>query len=473
MAQSTQGTPELPQTTLERVRQAVVGRAKDFRDPLTHRKLSLIAFLAWVGLGADGLSSSAYGPDESFRALNEYTYLGACLALATAVTILVISRCYNRIIEHFPHGGGGYVVATSLLGQYAGLASGSALLVDYVLTITASIASGGDAVFSLLPHECAAYKLPVEYATIIALITLNLRGVKESVTVLIPIFVVFLGTHLMLIGGAIISHVPQVPAVAHEMSTGFQQGMSQLGLWGLLLVFLRAYSMGGGTYTGIEAVSNGLGILREPRVETGKRTMAYMAISLSATAGGILLCYMLLRVRPVEGQTLNAVLANRFAGAFAPGGWPIGAAFVVVTIGAEAVLLLVAAQTGFIDGPRVMSNMATDFWLPRRFAGLSDRLTMQNGILLMGGAAMLTLAYTRGRISTLLVMYSLNVFLTFTLSQLGMIRFWTRGRRIREWLNRDLLVHGVGFVLCASILGIMIIEKFSEGAWITLSLIHI
>jgi len=143
---------------------------------------------------------------------------------------------------------------------------------------------------------------------------------------------------------------------------------------------------------------------------------------------------------------------------------------VVATMFAEAVLLIVAAQAGFIDGPRVMANMAVDSWLPKRFSAVSDRLTTQNGILFMGFAAVATLLYTRGHIETLLVMYSLNVFLTFSLSESGMVRFWIRSRTMyREW-KKHLSIHGAGLVLCLSIFCVMLYEKFTEGAWITLGI---
>src|SRR5579864_6979515 len=136
----------------ERLKLLLVGKPRDIDDPDLFHKVSLIAFLAWVGLGADGLSSSAYGPDEAFKALGEgHQFMAVYLALATASTVFIISFAYSRIIEHFPTGGGGYVVATKLLGSTAGVISGSALLVDYILTITTSIASGADAIFSFLP----------------------------------------------------------------------------------------------------------------------------------------------------------------------------------------------------------------------------------------------------------------------------------------------------------------------------------
>src|SRR5438309_8892724 len=143
--------PPLRPTGVQRFKRILLGRPKDLQDPHLFRHISLAAFLAWVGLGADGLSSSAYGPQEAFKNLGEHTYLAVFLAAATAFTVLIIAAAYSRVIEHFPFGGGGYVVASRLLGPRVGVVSGSALLVDYVLTISISIAAGGDAVFSVLP----------------------------------------------------------------------------------------------------------------------------------------------------------------------------------------------------------------------------------------------------------------------------------------------------------------------------------
>lgn len=460
----------IPQTIREKIWHGILGRARDPHDPQLAHHLSLVAFLAWVGLGVDGLSSSAYGPDEAYRVLGEYSYLGVALAFATAFTVLVISYAYGKLIEHFPHGGGGYVVATQLLGKPAGVISGSALLVDYVLTITVSIASGGDAIFSLVPVQYHYFKIPLEFLAILFLILMNLRGLKESVSVIVPFFMLFVVTHIILIFGGIGSHLGDFPALVEHTVSGYQHGISSIGKWGLFLVFLRAYSMGGGTYTGIEAVSNGVASLREPRVATAKRTMLYLTVSLSLTAGGLLVNYMLFNVKPVEGQTLNAVLAHAFAGNWKLAGLNVGYWFVFITILSESILLLVAAQTGFIDGPRVMANMAVDSWLPRKFAALSDRLTMQNGIVLMGMAAIATLLVTQGKISILVVMYSINVFITFSMSQLAMIRYWLFSRKTQRGWKRNVIIHGVGFVLCFTILGIMVVEKFVEGAWATVVL---
>ncbi len=458
-----QNDSEQESTLLDKVVQTVVGAPKNIKDPSLFHKLSLVPLLAWIGLGADGLSSSSYGPEEAFRALGRHSYLAVFLALATSLTVLIISYAYSRIIERFPHGGGGYIVATQTLGPRSGVVSGNALLVDYMLTITVSIAACGDALFSFLPLGWHPIKIYFELFLILMLIVLNLRGVRESVTFLAPIFIVFVITHIFLIGYGIFSHLPQIGPVVQGIRNDFNAGLVSLGGMGMLALFLRAYSLGGGTYTGIEAVANGMQILREPKVQTGKRTMLYMAVSLAFTASGLFFCYLLLKVNPGQGKTLNSILANALYS-----DWSFGYSLALVTILSEGALLYVAAQAGFIDGPRIMANMAIDSWLPHRFASLSERLTMHNGILLMGGASILLLFYTGGNVSSLVVMYSINVFLDFSLSQLGMSVHYIRCRREeRDW-KRQLPVHLVAFLLCFTILVVTVREKFLEGGWITL-----
>src|SRR5574340_836935 len=186
-------------TALKKLRETIIGKPRDPMNPETRRHIVLIAFLAWIGLGADGLSSSAYGPEETFLALGGHAALGVYLAIAAAVTVFIISLAYNQVIELFPNGGGGYKVATQLIGPHAGLVSGAALIVDYVLTIAISIASGADAVFSLLPVAAQSFKLPTEIGMALVLMTLNLRGIKESIVVLLPIFLGFFLSHVFLI----------------------------------------------------------------------------------------------------------------------------------------------------------------------------------------------------------------------------------------------------------------------------------
>jgi hypothetical protein len=190
-----------------------------------------------------------------------------------------------------------------------------------------------------------------------------------------------------------------------------------------------------------------------------------MAISLAVLSGGLFTCYLLWNVQPVPGQTLNAVLAN---GVF--GSWPLGGLLALITIFSEAALLCVAAQTGFIDGPRVMANMAIDSWLPRSFALLSERLTMTNGILLMGGSALLIMIFTRGSIIILVTMYAINVFLTFSISEFGMSRFFYKNRATEKDWKRHIPIHLIGLVLCSTILTITLFEKLGQGGWFTLLL---
>jgi amino acid transporter len=455
--------PEHEQTFLEKIKHRLIGAPRDINEPSIFHKLSLIPLLAWIGLGADGLSSSSYGPEEAFKALGSHTYIALFLGLATALTVFIISYAYSRIIEHFPHGGGGYIVATHTINENVGVVSGCALLIDYMLTITVSLVSCGDALFSFLPLSFQKYKLFFVVFLIIFLVLMNLRGVKESVTILAPIFIIFVITHVLLIGYGILSHVPQIKPLYGELKGSFRQDLSVLGMVGIFSIFLRAFSLGGGTYTGLEAVSNGMQIMREPKVHTGKRTMAYMATSLALTAGGLFFCYFMFRIQPVEGRTLNAILADSMFG-----NWPLGYWLALITILSEGALLIVGAQAGFIDGPRVMANMAVDSWFPRRFAALSERFSMQNGVLVMGVAALVLLIYTHGSVSALIIMYSINVFLTFSLSQFGMARFYIKNRdKDRKW-KQHVPIHIVGLTLCLTILIITIYEKFGEGGWVTL-----
>jgi len=457
-----QGIPDHEPTFIEKVKRALIGAPRNVTEPSIFHKLSLIPLLAWIGLGADGLSSSSYGPEEAFRALGQHTYLAISLALATAFTVVVISYAYSRIIEHFPQGGG-YIVATHTISKDAGVISGCALLVDYMLTITVSLVSCGDAIFSFLPLPLQKYKLTFVGFLIILLVVLNLRGVKESVKMLTPIFVIFVITHAVLIAYGIVSHAGQVRPLVGTLSGDFAGGLSALGILGMTGIFLRAFSMGGGTYTGIEAVSNAMNVMREPKVQTGKRTMVYMATSLAITAGGLLVCYLLFNIRPTEGRTLNAILCESVFG-----NWPMGNTIALVTIFSEGALLVVAAQSGFAGGPAVMANMAIDRWLPRRFAALSERLTMQDGVLLMGAAAFVLLVYTRGSITSLVIMYSINVFVTFSLSQFGMARFFVKNKdKDKDW-KKHIVIHLIGLVVCVTILVVTLYEKFEEGGWVTL-----
>jgi amino acid transporter len=453
-------------TLLKKLKTLILGGKHNIEDTSLFHKLSLIAFFAWVGLGADGLSSSCYGPEETFLALQGHLHLSIFVAIMSGLTVLIIAASYSQIIELFPTGGGGYLVASKLLSPATGMVSGCALLIDYVLTITISVASGADALFSFLPPALLPYKLAFAILGVLLLTVMNMRGVKESVLPLVPIFLTFVITHAFIILYAFVMHAGNLGEIVSATRADVARSQAELGLGGMILLLLRAYGMGAGTYTGIEAVSNGLPILREPRVKTGKRTMRYMAFSLALTVMGLMIAYLLFRVTPQAGKTLNAVLFETMTQ-----GWgKSGTAFVLVTLLSEAALLFIAAQAGFLDGPRVLSNMALDRWFPTKFAMLSDRLVTQKGILLMGGAALLTMILTNGSVKYLVVLYSINVFITFFLSQLGMVRHWWQVRSEEGRWRKKLFVNGVGMALTFFILMTLTIIKFHEGGWITLLL---
>ncbi|GGB97341.1 APC family permease [Pseudoduganella buxea] len=450
-----------------KIREIILGKALDPMASETRHSMALVAFLAWVGLGADGLSSSAYGPEETFKALGAHTHLGLYMAIATAVTVFIIALAYNQVIELFPTGGGGYRVATKLVGPYLGLISGCALILDYVLTIAISIASGVDALASFLPLWFQPYKLSAEAFFIGLLIVMNLRGLKEAITILLPIFIGFVLTHLVLIVYGIAAHASYlpdlVPATLNE-TTDLAGSIGWAGVAGMLLL---AYSQGGGTYTGLEAVSNNVNLLAEPRVRTGKMTMLYMALSLAVTASGIILLYLLWDASPIAGETLNATTFRRIIENANPGGDVANQIMLAVVLAFEAGLLFVAANTGFLGGPSVLSNMAADSWVPHKFRYLSTRLVTQNGILVMGIAALAILFWTGGSVTLLVVLYSISVFLTFAISLFGLCLYWFRNRRKGTYWLRRLLLSAVGFLICAGILVILLVERFAQGGWAT------
>ncbi|MBA3661503.1 MAG: APC family permease [Gammaproteobacteria bacterium] len=433
-------------------------------NPNARKNISLIALFAWIGLGADALSSSCYGPEESFLALGVHAPLALYVMGIMVVTIFIISFGYNQVIELFPSGGGGYKVASRLLHPYVGLVSGAALLVDYVLTIAVSIASGTDAIFSFLPVTMVPYKLYVEAGAIFLLLVMNLRGLKEVIRILLPIFIGFVVVHFILIVYGIAAHSKGLPTVVPATIQETSQFAQAVGWISVLGLILHSYSLGAGTYTGLEAVSNNVQRLAEPRVKTGKRTMLYMAISLSFTAGGLILLYLLWDAHPVPGMTLNAVVFHSILGDSS-----FGHAALIITLALEAGLLFLAANSGFAAGPSVLANLAVDGWVPNRFRHLSNRLVIQNGLILYGFAAAGVLYITSGKVSVLVVLYSINVFITFSLALLGISVYWIKHRVTPAW-KWHFLFSIFACLVTTSILCVTLFYKFAAGGWLTILL---
>lgn len=447
--------------TLKRI---LLGAPLDPMSENTRHRLTLVALLAWIGLGADALSSSCYGPEEAYLALGANNHLAIFISLLTVITVFIISLGYNQVIELFPGGGGGYKVATRLLHPYVGLVAGAALIVDYILTIAISIASGSDAIFSFLPLWMSVYKLPVELGFVIALMWLNLRGMKEAIIVLLPIFMGFLLTHIFIIIYGIAAHAEGLLLIIPDAMHTTKDLAATIGIIPVIGLVLHSYSLGSGTYTGIEAISNNVQHFAHPKVQTAKRSMFYMALSLSFVAGGFILLYLLWHAQPVPGKTLNAVVFSNILG----DSWS-GQSMMVLLLQLEAGLLFVAANAGFAAGPSVLANMAADNWLPKRFRFLSNRLVVQNGIFLFGAIACIVLAWTKGAVSLLVVLYSINVFITFTLSLMGVSLFWIRHRRSPSSISK-LMISGSACLLTGAMLCTTIFYKFTAGGWATLLL---
>ena len=270
-------------------------------------------------------------------------------------------------------------------------------------------------------------------------------------------------THITLIAYGIYFHhtglsnvLPNANHEAHFMS-------HSIGLIATLIIIVRAFSMGGGTYTGLEAVSNNVNILVEPRVRTGKLTMLYIAFSLAFVASGIMVLYLLWHAVPMENKTLNAVVFHQVITNLG-----MNQHWLIAVLLFEAALLFVGANTGFGACSSVMASMAVDKWLPRQFRELSNRLVTQNGILICGIVAGLILLWAQGSVHTLVILYSINVFLTFSLSLLGLSKYWLQNRNKSKWWLK-LSVTSIGFIVCLAILIITIVAKFVEGAWLTLT----
>ncbi|MCB9357973.1 MAG: APC family permease [Calditrichaeota bacterium] len=468
-APSTPPKQESEKLTLgKRIRRTLLGERRNPFDPAVFHSLSLVAFFAWVGLGADGISSANYGPEEAFLALHGVDFLAPILAIMIAATVWIISAAYMQVIEYFPTGGGGYLVASKLLSPKAGALAGSGLVIDYILTIAVSVVAGVDAVFSTLPTEYGVLRIEASIAVVVLLVVMNLRGLKESIMILLPIFLVFVVTHVGLVTFGFFIHLPDLPQRTAESLAHGQDVLAKEGWTYIAAALLTAFSMGAGTLTGIEAIANGMLTLKEPRVQTGKRTMIYMAASLSFLATMLLFNFFLWETPEVEDRTLNAVLFEQITGGWQAGGFHVGDILVTVMLFSAALLLFVAAQTGFIGGPRVLANMAEDSWLPHRFGHLSERLVTQNGILLMGGAAIGFILYAGGSITTLVSLYAINVFMDFSLAQAGMSRmWWSKRKEDPKWLSH-FLICAVGLTVSVLLLIMMIGIKFTKGGWLVI-----
>ncbi|NKY88037.1 APC family permease [Nocardia veterana] len=462
------------------VKRMVVGRP--FRsDSLGHTLLP--KRIALPVFASDALSSVAYAPEEIFlvlstAGLSAYVYT-PWIGLAVAAVMAVVVASYRQNVHAYPSGGGDYEVATVNLGPMAGLTVGSALLVDYVLTVAVSISSAASNIGSAVPFV-ATHKVLFAVAAIVLLTAMNLRGVRESGTAFsIPTYGFMIGVFLMLAWGAVRIFV--FGDELHAESSGFSLNGDESHLQGIAFAFLiaRAFSSGCAALTGVEAISNGVPAFRKPKSRNAATTLLMLgAIAITLLLGIILMARKLGVVfaadkadlvgapADYEQKTLIAQLADSIFS-----GFPAG--FFYITI-VTALILVLAANTAFNGFPVLGSILAQDRFLPRQLHTRGDRLAFSNGILFLSGAAIAFVVLFGAEVTRLIQLYIVGVFVSFVLSQTGMLRHWTRLLRtetdpaVRRRMLRSRVINAIGLTMTGAVLIIVLITKFLAGAWIAI-----
>lgn len=432
---------------------------------------------------SDALSSVAYAPEEIFlvlsvAGLSAYTY-APWVGLAVALVMAVVVASYRQNVHAYPSGGGDYEVATTNIGPNAGLTVGSALLVDYVLTVAVSISSAASNIGSAVPFV-STHKVLFAVAAIVILTAVNLRGVRESGTAFaIPTYAFMIGMFIMLIWG--FTRIGILGQQVHAESYGFGLKAEDEHLFGLAFVFLiaRAFSSGCAALTGVEAISNGVPAFRKPKSRNAATTLLLLGgIAVTLFMGMIVLTQQVGVVYAqnsadlvgapsgYEQKTLIAQLANAVFHGFPPG-------FYFITI-VTALILVLAANTAFNGFPVLGSILAQDRFLPRQLHTRGDRLAFSNGIIFLAGGAVAFVVLFGAEVTHLIQLYIVGVFVSFVLSQTGMLRHWTRLLRSetdpaqRARMKRSRVINAIGLTMTATVLVIVLITKFLAGAWIAI-----
>ncbi|MFH8626528.1 APC family permease [Streptomyces vietnamensis] len=457
-------------------------RSDKLGETLLPKRIALPVF------ASDPLSSVAYAPGEvllvlSVAGLSAY-HFSPWIALAVVVLMFTVVASYRQNVHAYPSGGGDYEVATTNLGPKAGLTVASALLVDYVLTVAVSIASGIENLGSAVPF-IVEHKVPSAIAVIVLLTLMNLRGVKESGSLFaIPTYVFVAGVFIMIAWGAwrglVLGDTMQAPTAGFEIKAEHQ------GLAGFALVFLllRAFSSGCAALTGVEAISNGVPAFRKPKSKNAATTLALMGGLAVTMFCGIIFLAMATDVRMAEnpgedllhngvplgeGYVQDPVISQVAAAVFGDGTF-----LFVVLAAATALVLFLAANTAYNGFPLLGSILAQDRYLPRQLHTRGDRLAFSNGIVLLAGAAAL-LVWIYGADSTRLIqLYIVGVFVSFTLSQIGMVRHWNRhlkeerDQAKRRHMFRSRAINAFGAFFTGLVLVVVLATKFTHGAWVAL-----
>ena len=451
-------------------------------DRLSHTLLP--KRIALPVFASDALSSVAYAPEEVFLMLSVAGVAAYALTpwigLAVAAVMLVVVASYRQNVHAYPSGGGDYEVVTTNLGDTAGLVVASALMVDYVLTVAVSTASAMSNIGSALP-VVAHHKVSFCVAAILLVMALNLRGVRESgVAFAVPTYAFIIGVLVMIGWGLFRIFVLGNPLRAE--SAGFQMHAAHGQIVGFALAFLvaRSFSSGCAALTGVEAISNGVPAFQKPKSRNAATTLLMLGGIAVTLLMGIIVLAEQIGVKLVEDpatqltgappnyeqKTLVAQLAETVFGSFHIG------FLLIATV--TALILVLAANTAFNGFPVLGSILAQHSYLPRQLHTRGDRLAFSNGILFLSAAALLAIIAFRGEVTALIQLYIVGVFISFTLSQIGMVRHWTRLLRtetdpgVRRKMMRSRVVNTVGLLSTGTVLLIVLVTKFLAGAWIAL-----
>ena len=413
-------------------------------------RLSNIAAMAI--LSSDVLSSVAYATEELLVVL----VLGGTIALQYAMPIsivivallAVLVTSYQQLVRAYPGGGGAYTVAKENLGERAGLVAASGLLIDYILTVSVSIAAGVDALSSAFP-KLAPYSIELALLFLAALMLGNLRGVREAGRFFTLPTLLFIASMFLLIAVGIVKYaLGQVaPASVQASTTSITGNVS-------IFLLLRAFASGCTALTGTEAISNGVRVFKSPEPDNARKTMLYMGVILGIMFLGITFLSSAYNILPSENQTVVSQLAHLV----------VGNGFLYYLVQFSTLLILImAANTSFSDFPRVASMLGRDGYLPRMFSDVGSRLVYSNGIIILALLSAALIAVFEGNLNRLIPLYAVGVFMSFTLSQAGMVQHW-RKHRGPAWA-RSILINAVGAAATALALAVIVATKFTHGAW--------
>ena len=445
---------------LRRIRTVLIGRPIH-SDREEHERLTKLKALAIFS--SDNISSSAYGPEEIMRvlALAGTGALSLTLPLAGLITVMlaIVTLSYRQTIKAYPQGASSYIVASDNLGSTPGVTAAAALLIGYVVTVAVSVSAGVAALTSIVPGLYDERVL-ISVGLVVLLMIGNLRGIRESGTIfMVPTYayiVIMLAIIAYGVARSILGDVPQYEAPAAWES--IEQGGQALGLF----LILRAFSQGAVALTGVEAVSDGVPAFKPPEWKNARTTLTWAAIVFAILFVGI--AYLVTTIGivpdPTEQQTVLSQLVRHLTGD--------GTILIVAQV-ATALLLVLAANTSFADFPRLSSFLARDGFLPRQFAFRGERLAFTTGIVALSLMAIALLFGFSASVSGLIPLYTLGVFLAFTLSQSGMLVRWFR-RREPGW-RAGLVINGLGALTTAVVAVVVGTSNFFQGSWLVIVLV--